>query len=322
MSITLNTLLDGTTIGNPQSVGYLSILPILDTDNSVSDETFGPPNVHIGTSNYGTVNLRNNDSQRPTIMPTGSSWITKEHAQDHAIPGAKLMKPLERAIINTARCIEPNQSGMISMGEHEFSILPMQLRKNAVMSRKIKGYNTLWNSLSEFNKSSGVSGNSLAAFEGTYKKELDEFVAEFELVPHQIGAIVFLNESIIGIERAPTVEFWTKIWVPLIRMCYGSVAIYARHKGLPPPAFRQGLTLTEKTLQGVKKALKVANESFQTVLKQLKKSLKTMELGSATTPDDRYSNYRLLTVGTDRFTGQIVTDPSLKKVPYVSVCGA
>ncbi len=322
MSITIDTLLDGTILGDPQSVGYLSITPVLDESGNASNDTFGPPNVHMGTSNYGEVNLRNNDSERPTIVPTGSSWIVDERAQDHAIPGAKILKSKELATIDTARCIEPSQAGTISMGERAFSILPMQLRRNAILSRNVKGYNKLWDSIQNFNKGTGVNNEALSAFEKKYAKELDEFVAEFELIPKQIGAIIYLNDNVIGIERAPNIEFWKKIWVPLIRMCYGSVAIYARHKALPPPNFREGLRLRRKTLAGIRDALFAANVTVQNVLLKLYDMIRTKEISSATEPDDRYENYRLLTIGSSNYTGQMVVDASIKKIPYISICGA
>ena len=41
--------------------------------------------------------------------------------------------------------------------------------------------------------------------------ELDEFVAEFECVPRQIGAIILVDDQVVGVERAPSHAYWQSV---------------------------------------------------------------------------------------------------------------
>ncbi len=43
----------------------------------------------------------------------------------------------------------------------------------------------------------------------------------------QVGAIILIDDRVVGIERAPSHAYWQSIWPSLIRECYGSLAIEA-----------------------------------------------------------------------------------------------
>jgi hypothetical protein len=63
-------------------------------------------------------------------------------------------------------------------------------------------------------------------------KELQQFVAEFETIPGQIGALIIINGKLQGVEIAPSPEYWDSVWEPLIRFSYGPEAVLvARHLG-------------------------------------------------------------------------------------------
>ena len=129
---------------------------------------------------------------------------------------------------DTAMCIQATQGGFIQKGSYRMLILPHALRERALELRKKKDYRKLWDDISLFNRNLGIIGEGhLEYFLKSFKKELDEFVAEFECVPNQIGAIVLIDDHVVGIERAPSHEYWLSIWPCLIRECYGSLAIEA-----------------------------------------------------------------------------------------------
>ena len=88
-----------------------------------------------------------------------------------------------------------------------------------------------------FNQEMGVpAAGHLEFFLKQFRKELDEFVAEFECVPRQIGAIILVDDQVVGIERAPSHAYWQSVWPCLIRECYGSLAIrVAQLKGERAP---------------------------------------------------------------------------------------
>ncbi|MCU0355810.1 MAG: hypothetical protein MUD08_19075, partial [Cytophagales bacterium] len=69
----------------------------------------------------------------------------------------------------------------------------------------------------------------LRYFLNHFKPQLDQFVAEFEYVKDQVGAIVMLEGRIVGIEIAPSHQYWQEIWMPLLRECYGSLVLEYRH---------------------------------------------------------------------------------------------
>ena len=130
-NFTIEDILSGTTTGRMQSVGQMQVIPIFGED----DDTFAPPEVEVNTTDYGTVNLRN-DSDRPTIVPPGAGWVVKQAAQDHAIGSGALMKAGERKTINTAMCIQSSQGGYIRGDKHPMLILPVALRAPALAKRK------------------------------------------------------------------------------------------------------------------------------------------------------------------------------------------
>lgn len=69
--------------------------------------------------------------------------------------------------------------------------------------RKEQSYNKLWDSISAFNREMGVQvAGHLEFFLKHFCKELDEFVAEFECVPRQIGAIILVDDQVVGVERS------------------------------------------------------------------------------------------------------------------------
>ena len=55
--------------------------------------------------------------------------------------------------------------------------------------------------------------------------KLIRFNAEFEVVDGQRGAIIMINDKIVGIEIAPTHDYWKTVWNSLVRDCYGSEVI-------------------------------------------------------------------------------------------------
>ncbi len=107
------------------------------------------------------------------------------------------------------------------------------------------------------------TGGHLEFFLDHYTDELDQFVAEFEPIKNQIGAIILVSGKIVGIERAPNPNFWLSMWTPLIRECYGSLAILESKtfNGSPPiPPTRVTLPNRIDTLDELESELEKADE--------------------------------------------------------------
>ncbi len=260
-TLTIETILRGTGLGPMQSVGQMQVIPLLRSNPGEDDATFAPPTLEVGTQGYGTVLLRN-VNELPTIVPPGAGWVVKQRAQDHALAGGTFLRPGEQKVVKTAMCIQQTQGGLIAQAKHALTILPAALRAKALSLRHVEDFRKLWEAIGTFNGDLGVTGggNNLVAFLDAFRKQLDEFVAEFEIVSHQIGAIILVGGEIVGIELAPSTAYFRAVWEPLVRVCYGSLAVSVSKTralaNLGAPATRLPLLVLEKTLDGLRAALR------------------------------------------------------------------
>lgn len=315
MSLTVDEILRGTGPGLAQSAGTMQVIPLLGDD----DGAFSVPALEVETSGYGTVVLRN-ESDRPTVVPTGAGWVVAQKAQDHGLGGGALLKPGETRSIDTAMCIQQSQGGLIGRAKHELLILPARLRAQALSIRHVRGFQKLWEGIQAFNQSAGIkqSGGHLEFFLKTFQKELDNFVAEFEVVPRQIGAIVLVGGEIVGVERTPSAAYWKTVWGPLIRVCYGSLAVMAAREDKAPPATRAPLRPATPTLAGLYEALKRAEVEEYAGLGTRLRLVRGESLAAAGAPDDTLGDVSLITVANQRLAGQVVADKGAVK--YASLC--
>lgn len=307
MTLTVEQILAGTRLGRMQTVGQMQVIPILGED----DDTFAPPDVETSSPDYGRVNVTN-DAPRPTILPHGAAWIVGQQVQDHAIPSGMLVKARSRKGVSTAMCVEENQGGHIKKGKYELQILPAELRAQALAVREEQEFSRLWGNIREFNQSYGLdtNGGHIVYFLKQFEKELDEFVAEFELVPDQVGAIILIGGEIVGVERAPSSSFWDALWKPLVRVCYGSLAMKLSKKlGNKVPKTRVLLNVTEPTLDGIAAALARTLEDETVVINQALGDAARNALHPADKPDDALdrNKIQLTTVASTKLAGQIVT---------------
>lgn len=318
--LTVEQLLRGTREGPIQSVGHMSVIPLV-LDGAQEINGFHPPDVEVRTSNYGTVHLRNTQPIA-TIVPTGACWIVPEAAQDHALGSGLLMGPQTEQTVDTARCIQSNQGGMISKKVHDLLILPIALRIKALGMRKEKGYQLLWPEIDKFNRETGGPGGSqLVLFLQQFKKELDEFVSQFELVPDQVGAIVLIGDQVVGIEKAPNRAYWERVWNPLIRIAYGSLAIKARRiLGDKPSKIRIPFSTTAKSIGEIVKALVEVRQMGDEIAAETTKKVKAEGLLYANQPDSKLGEFELMTLASQAFGGQVVQRKD--ETPYVSLCVA
>ena len=200
----LRQVLDEVEPGRLQSVGHMQVIPLLGQD----DLFFSPPDLLVGTTGYGSVCL-SNEAERPTVVPTGAGWVVRQRAQDHALGGATLLPAKSTKTVETARCIQQSQGGFIKHERHRMLVLPWALRHTALMLRRETGYNKLWPAVSKLNGVFGLQQHGhLEYFLRGFAKQLDEFVAEFECVPGQIGAIILVDDRVVGVERAPSHAYW------------------------------------------------------------------------------------------------------------------
>ena len=147
-----------------------------------------------------------------------------------------------------------------------------------------------------------------------------EFVAEFELVPRQVGAIVLIGGKIAGIERAPSAAYFRVVWEPLIRVCYGSLAVKVAKVRREPPSTRIALSVTEKTLAGLRRAIEDARRKEQEAIDACLSEARSLALSASDEVDDTLGSIALTTVANPGLAGQVVTVN--KAVRYASLCVA
>ena len=320
-TLTVESILEGTGLGRTQSVGLMDVVPLLD-EGGIADDSFAPPDFSIDTSDYGTVQVRNESPDLPTILPTGAGWVTKQHAQDHAVPSGVFVEAGSSRTITTARCIEASQGGLLRDAK-DMLVLPAALRTRALTGRHEEGYNLLWDDIRDFNRGLDVNdhGGHLVRFLDQYEGELDQFVAEFELVPGQLGAIILVGGRVVGVERAPNAPFWERLWTPLVRVCYGSLALMARKKlGDVVPDTRTRLEGPLGSLANLKDALTLARERSTALMNHAVAKVRSTPLLLAGHQDDTLDRLELLTVANTQLAGQLVQRGST--TPYVSLCAA
>jgi hypothetical protein len=109
--------------------------------------------------------------------------------------------------------------------ERSLRLLPAGVRLAALSKRNQQGYSAIWEDLAAFNHKLNVPGNFLVSFFQHYQKQLAEFVAEFEPVPLQRGAVILINGEVVGVEVMPNSLAFLALWEPLIRDCYGAEAL-------------------------------------------------------------------------------------------------
>lgn len=236
----LKSILNGFTLGEKQDSGVMSVIPLISNSGDATENMASFEDVKfLKTTNYGTMVFQNS-SDKPFILPTGYSVITKQAAQDHGSTFAYLLKPNAHRSLDETCCIEQTQGGYVDgSGVNDFYLLPLYVRKKHFeqyvrSGRKneneasIEGlsFSRLWPIISEFqNKLITEDVAHLVYFFNKFVDKLNQFNAEFETVKGQRGAIIMINNRIVGVEIAPTEEYWNVLWQRLIRDCYGSEVV-------------------------------------------------------------------------------------------------
>lgn len=308
----LAEVLRGLTPGTMQSVGRMQVIPL------TGEEVTGygiPSDVETQTTSYGTIGFIGHNTNK-VVIPQGTTYITKHAAQDHALPHTGIFKG-GRKFYDTAACIERSQGGYIPPESREIGLLPFALKQESLKLGYQKSYSKLWNAIGSFNLAFKVpmGREHLVDFMVHYTKELDTFVAQFEPVSGQLGAIILLDGIVIGIERMPNYAGWLDVWRPLIRECYGSqvlkpdvksktVASYTPISGLP------------STIAELAQALQAANDRQREVVKETVNRVMAENLTFKI--EEQVDDMRTLTLESGAYVGQVVQDGDLGSV-YCSV---
>lgn len=259
----LQEILKGYQLAMPQVVGHMRVVPII-TDTPFTKVT-GMENVYLKKDvTYNQLIMSTREGEI-AIIPQGLMYVTQKGAQDRALPSAQLIRGDKKIDVD---CLEPEQGGLMRAQEQrEYGLLPYTLKAKALQYINDGEYDSLWNDITEFMRQSGVPGRAIYKFFKRYVKELETFVAQFEPIDMQVGAIFVINNEILGLEIAPNYETWNLMWRPIVRDCYGAEAVARLQQGAVAP--EAGIALKNDTIETI--------EDLENVLVQMKQQ----ELGVA-----------------------------------------
>lgn len=316
-------LLWGCTPGQIQTAGLMSVIP-LTTAEDLTDERFvSPVEARVSTTNYGTL-VFENTSDAVMIVPLNAGYVAKtQRAQDHAMATAGVVSGKAQKSYSNAMCIQSNQGGYLRPDDQRFILLPWALREEALQVRRQRQYNKIWDALNRFNREMGL-GNTRAHMEDfldRFERQLDEFVAEFEIVPDQTGVIILINGAVFGVERTPSPAYFRSIFKQLVREAYGSVAIqigqgmdlvdtaeYKTRTPLPPAV---------SSLAELEEALSTANAAQDEQARVIVRDVLGASLEVDGSVDDVEASYQVKTLTGQQFQGQMVQDG--QKIHYASL---
>ena len=317
-NITIQEILRGTAIGRMQTVGVMSVIPLV---SEMNDDRFEAPSMlNIKTTDYGTLEFQN-ETDKDIIVPCHAGYVVKQAAQDHAMSKTGYVKKGQTKSYNTAMCIQQSQGGYVKQGKYDMLILPFSLREKALSTKDRKSYDKLWGAISEFNSeigaTSGRSGGHLEYFLDKFKDELDKFVAEFEVVQNQVGAIVLINGEVVGIERSPSAKYFHDIWKSLIRECYGSLAIKTSRdaESINVDKIKSPLTESVNSLSDIEQALKEARRNDEDMVKSMIRRF--LQDPFTRSKEESQNGLEIEHVEHEQFTGQIIRDDL--KIVYASL---
>lgn len=322
-NLKIEKILEGKKAGRMQKVGVMQIIPIFYKSNDLANYKIVTPRqaMKMKTNDYGTMNLKNEDPERTLITPNHMGVMTKKEAQDHGMCKTGVIAPSSRVSYNDAFCIEQSQSGYIPEDNYEFIVMPWALRHKIVSMGKSTGYNRLWNEIASFNHQMQVNrdGAHLVYFYEKYNDDLGEFIAQFENLSKQIGAIIMIDNKVVGLEITPNPEYWDDVWEPLIRGCYGVETI--RRLLLKQVSASDNVTLSDNitqstTFEELENSVYNFEEEEKKIVQDIVNEIMSQDL--KLTLDYKTNNdYSVQDVANQHYVGQVVMEKDF--VVYASL---
>lgn len=232
-------------INQVQMAGNMIVVPVVSTQEFTSENVDDVSSVKLDhDQDYGHMSFKN-EGYKIGILMQGATIMTKQEAQDRTVPRAQLIGAKSKIGVDVY-CVQPDQGGHINTErlDKEFQddpipyrMLPPALRASAFTTSHEStrhSYDSMWSSIEHY--SSGFSGirnrRSMKGVYGELDTQLEEFVAQFEPVDQQMGAIVFINGRLVAVDLMPTYKSWSMMWRTLIRDSYGMEALRSlQHDG-------------------------------------------------------------------------------------------
>ena len=289
--------------GMPQQSGAMTVLPVFGTNN---DGRFVGPLSGLKLSQvrgYGNMELSNPSETGIAIVPLHMGYI-QDQAQNHALCRSAFIAAGQKLMFEDACCVQQSQGGYLEGREQWFFILPLQLREEALQLRSKKDYSKLWNGISRVNEQFGLASRGhLEQILSRKRAYLTQYQSRLELLPHQTGALFFIQDKLAGVEIAPSAAYFQELWVPLVCFCYGVAAMYEEKdievkKPLVPFS---ACNLGELREQLNQSRLKCQEKVHQWLARTPREQFQVKE-------EERFMSLRLQTVTGKNFVGQFVEE--------------
>jgi hypothetical protein len=293
-------------IGQPQSSGALSVLPLFGHDH----EGYAPPMTGLKISKvegYGNLELKN-DGGGLAIVPLHIGYI-QSGAQNHAMCRAALLGEGQQTMFNDACCVQAAEGGYLEGREQWFFVLPVELREKALKLRGVEGFSKLWDDISDLN----------ARYEVRNRGHLDEIIVEkrpyltqlqsrFEVLDGQTGALFFADETLVGLEVAPNAAYYAELHPALVCFAYGALAMHRERDvfgdGDGESQSEAGSPLAGETLEQIEQSLRGERQARSQRLLSAIEAVGPQEFSLQ--QEESYLDHTLSTAEGKDFTGQIV----------------
>lgn len=300
-------------VGMPQQSGPMTVLPVFGPgrgDADASDAAFASPlsGLKLGgvKRGYGNVELHNpgpstgSGQAGVTIVPLHVGYI-QDGAQNHALCRSGFVGPGQHVLFQDACCVQAAQGGFLEGREQWFFILPLALREEALLARGVVGFGKLWPAIAKLNARLGLEQRGhLEQIVCRQRPTLTQYQSRFELLPGQTGALFLLRDRLVGVEIAPTADYFRELWMPLVCFCYGTAAMELERQDAARPAEPFPVT----SLAQLRQALA---ESRRQRLGEVHDALaRTPAERFQKQEEERYLNLRLFTALGQNFAGQYV----------------
>ncbi|SFJ75521.1 ARPP-1 family domain-containing protein [Thermoflavimicrobium dichotomicum] len=292
-------------LGLPQRSGVMTVIPIFGPE---AEGAFSPPLIGLRLNRvvgYGNVELSNVSEEAVAVVPLHMGYI-QDGAQNHALCRSALLPPGKTITMNDACCVQQSQGGYLKGKEQWFFILPLQLRSQALALRGKNDFGKLWPDISLLNERFHLPKRGhLEQIISRERGYLNQYQSRFELLSEQIGAIFFIRDELVGLEIAPTYQYFRELWMPLVCFCYGVAAMWEEringgNEAGPPSPFEA------KNLTELRAELENARSEYE---QKLLTKLSSAKLGNyEVKEEDTYLNFRLKTLIGTNFAGQFVEE--------------
>lgn len=295
--------------GTPQTSGVMTIVPVFGPD---MEGRFAPPLSGMKLSmvrTYGQMELTNSSGLGVAIVPLHMGYI-QDQAQNHALCRVSFIPGGSKKMFEDACCVQASQGGYLEGREQWFFVLPLQLREAALNLRGVSNYSKLWEEISKLNQTLGLeSRGHLEQIVSKHRAFLTQYQSRFELQPGQTGALFFINGRLVGVELAPSAQFFQEMWMPLVCFCYGVAAMeHEKVKGLKalaPVMQPPGEPFEAASLPELRQRLSDSRRDWQ---EQVSEWMAAPPQDFTMLEEERYLNMRLLGVEGKDFVGQVVEE--------------